>query len=79
MALLKILHRASEVFTKNAYIYNFQKLMFGPRSPSTITRSEEDLPIVTVERITIAPVVTPAPDVIIAAASPPFKPDAHPT
>ncbi|CAH2234557.1 jg23958 [Pararge aegeria aegeria] len=31
--------------------------MFGPRSPSTITRSEEDLPIVTVERITIAPVL----------------------
>ncbi|CAH2236565.1 jg8046 [Pararge aegeria aegeria] len=54
----KILHRASEVFTKNAYIYNFQKLMFAPRSPSTITRSEEDLPIVTVERITIAPVQT---------------------
>ncbi|CAH2217507.1 jg25410 [Pararge aegeria aegeria] len=30
--------------------------MIGFRSPSTITRSEEDLPIVTVERITIAPV-----------------------
>ncbi|CAH2246191.1 jg3680 [Pararge aegeria aegeria] len=30
--------------------------MFGPRSSSTITRSEEDLPIFTVERITIAPV-----------------------
>ncbi|CAH2207527.1 jg11408 [Pararge aegeria aegeria] len=27
-----------------------------PRSPSTITGSEEDLPIVMVERITIAPV-----------------------
>ncbi|CAH2265683.1 jg4933 [Pararge aegeria aegeria] len=52
MALQKSCIALGEVFTKNADIYNFQKLMFGPRSPSTITRSNEDLPIVMVERIT---------------------------